>query len=186
MSRRLFRLSFLPLLLVGLTFAGCERSEMPGAAIDAQFSAQRASGHRKVPARGYAAGATTAAQVIGPAGGSVELAGHHLVVPAGAVSHPTRFTLRLVENGFVEVDLRAARASGPDAGADVGKKGFSRPVILSLSYDQAELSGDPEALVVAWVRPDGSLQPLRSSHDGEGRTITAPLDHFSRYVLSTP
>lgn len=186
MSRRLFRLSFLPLLLLGLTVAGCERSELPGAAFDPQFSASRGAAHKKVPARSLAAGAESTGKMIGPAGGSVELAGHLLVVPAGAVSHPTRFTLRLVENGFVEIDLKAARASGIGAGADVGKQGFSRPVILHLSYEQAELTTDPEALFVAWVKPDGSLQPLRSSHDAEERTITAALDHFSRYVLATP
>ena len=130
MSRRLCRLSLLPLLLLGLTLAGCERSELPGAALDTQFSAQRGAAHAEVPARGGAAGAESAARMIGPAGGSVELAGHRLVVPAGAVSHPTRFTLRLVDAGFVEVDLKAARASG-SAGArrrSAPGQGLPRPL----------------------------------------------------------
>lgn len=186
MSRTQIRLAFLPLLLLGLVLGGCERSELPGAASDPQFSAQQSAALRKLPAKARAVGKATAGEVIGAEGGSVELAGHVLTVPAGAVSHPTRFTLRLVENGFVEVDLRAARASGLQAGVDVGKQGFATPVILQLSYEQGEVRGDPAALIVAWVRPDGSLQPLRSSHDAEEQTITAPLDHFSRYVLATP
>lgn len=186
MSRSLIRLSFLPVLAAALFVSGCERAELPGAPSVPEFSARGAAALHRVPGRVPAEVATTAVQVISAAGGSVELAGHRLVVPAGAVARPTRFSLKLVESGFVEVDLHAVQSSGVGADLDVGKRGFATPVTLQLSYELAAELDNPGAVVIAWVKPEGTLQPLRSSHDRERRTITAELDHFSRYVLATP
>jgi hypothetical protein len=186
MFRGIFRLPFLSLLVAGLVLSGCEGGALPGAPSVPEFSASGVSPVHKVAGKHKAVGSTTVAAMIGSDGGSIELAGHTLTVPAGAVAHPTRFSLKLVENGFVEVDLRAAQASAAGQEVNVGKRGFATPVTLQLSYELAERVDDPAALFIAWVKPDGSLQPLRSSYDPATRTVTASLDHFSSYGLATP
>lgn len=186
MKHVLLRTSLLSLLGVSLLVAGCERSDLPGEAVVPQFAKSGPSSLHKAPGRHAPAEVPTAAAVIGPDGGSIELGGHRLTVPAGAVARPTRFSLQLLESGYVEVDLRASQRSKSGAEVSVGKQGFPTPVILELSYQHVEGVDRPDALVVAWVKPDGSLQPLRSTHDASARSIRAPLDHFSRFVLATP
>lgn len=181
-----FKLALLPLLTVSLVLAGCEGGELPGSPSVPAFSAAGLSAVHKVPEKATAAiPGGTSGVIIGPDGGAIELAGHRLVVPAKAVTRPTRFSMRLLDNGYVEVDLQAAQSSATGVETDVGKRGFARPVILSLSYSQAEVPGDLSRVVVAWVKPDGSLQPLKSTHDALKQSITAELDHFSGYVLAT-
>lgn len=186
MSKRLFRLPLFSLLVAGLALSGCEGGTLPGAPSVPEFSARGVSPVHKVQGQHKGGSSTTVATMIDADGGSLELGGHRLTVPAGAVTHPTRFSLKLVENGFIEVDLRAAQVSAAGKQVDVGKRGFATAVTLQLSYELAERVNDPASLFIAWVKPDGSLQPLSSSYDPDTRTVTAPLDHFSRYGLATP
>lgn len=180
------RLTLLPLLLAALALGGCERSDLPGSPSVPEFSAAGLHALRKVPEKvsTLTAGSASAA-VIGPEGGRIELGAHRLTVPPRAVSRPTRFSMRRVDNGYVEVDLRAAQASANGSEVDVGKRGFARPVVLSLSYAHAQVPEDLAGVVISWVKPDGTLQPLTSVHDARQQSITAELDHFSGYVLAT-
>jgi hypothetical protein len=181
-----FKFALLPLLTVALALGGCERVELPGTPSVPEFSSAGLHALHKVPERVRTATAgSTSGAIIGPEGGTIELAGHRLTVPAGAVTRPTRFSMRLVGNGYVEVDLRAAQASAAGGETDVGKRGFARPVVLSLSYAQAQVPEDLSRVVIAWVKPDGTLQPLTSEHDAQKQSIAAELDHFSGYVLAT-
>src|SRR5437870_2571290 len=46
-------------------------------------------------------------KLIGITGGSVTLLGHSIVVPSGAVTSPTFFTIVVLPTGYVEVSLLA-------------------------------------------------------------------------------
>lgn len=128
--------------------------------------------------------AVVVVQRIGSQGGTLVSGGHRLVVPAGAVSEPIVFRMRVREDA-VEVDLTA---TGPksDRENDVGSRGFAVPLRLELSYSGAESVSDPSRLQIAWVRDDGVLEALPSTVDPGARTVAAQLVHFSGYTLVMP
>lgn len=170
--------------VVALAPVGCDNADLtrqlrPEPAVEAEH---RAQGLQKLRSGRAAAAAapSKATRVFGPNGGVLEHDGHRLVVPAGAVSSPTQFSLTSVTDGFVEVDLRALNGK-----RDVGEEGFAVPVVLQLSYRDAQLPADPAQIAIVWVREDGTMEPLPSRVDLAAQTVTADLDHFSRYAAAT-
>lgn len=131
------------------------------------------AGLRSVRSEVGAAAKKLVSAVFGKDGGRLELGGHVLTVPAGAILAPTRFTMRLVPNGGVEVDLRAIQ---PVLG-NIGSSGFEIPVQLALSYAEVEGEIDPEDLVIVRV---GTGERLETTVV-DGSRVQADLDHFSRY-----
>lgn len=129
--------------------------------------------------RTFAALQEIGTEVISTAGGLLEVENHDLAVPAGAVLHPTVFSMTALEGTTVEVELRAWDVA---TGEDVGGKGFEKPVQLALSYADVEID-DPSDLVIVRIMPDGSRVPLETHLDRENQQVTAELDHFSRYGL---
>lgn len=125
-------------------------------------------------------------EVIGVEGGSIQLAGHTLTVPAGAVDEPTLFVLGVLPSGYVEVELHAFLADPLQGLVDVGEQGFKRPVTLSLTYSWASGVDDPEKLLILHLREDGVAEPVPSTVDTESRTVVAQLEHFSRYCMAMP
>lgn len=124
-------------------------------------------------------------RLVDASGGSLRLAGHALTVPAGAVEAPTVFVLEVLPTGRVEVELRAL-VSSPFGTEDVGERGFDRPVSLTLSYAWARGVEDPGDLQILHLRDDGIAEPLATRVDPVGRTVTADLEHFSRYCMAIP
>lgn len=128
----------------------------------------------------------SATKVIGLAGGTVQLFGHSIHVPVGAVSEPTIFTIRLVPNGYVEVDLTAL--GGVGGLIDVGGAGFALPVKLTLTYSRAtNVSNPAQLLILRKLGPgyDGAYEVLPSSVNTTTKTVEAELDHFSSYVMAS-
>jgi hypothetical protein len=123
---------------------------------------------------------------IGPAGGTFELLGHRVEVPAGAVRGPTMFSIAVVP-GTVEVELEAIAG-----GTDIGRRGFATPVRVSLSYARTSYGRNPpgvDHLTVLRVhsrRGFARFESLPTRVDEDSRTVTVELDHFSRYVLASP
>lgn len=113
-------------------------------------------------------------------GGELELLGHELVIPAGAVEKATYFVMIVLPGNAVQVELFAFDAQ---TGLDVGDAGFLTPVQLALSY--ADVSGikDPSQLVIVHVPHDGEPEPLATRVDEEAQKAHAELWHFSRYAL---
>jgi hypothetical protein len=120
---------------------------------------------------------------IGADGGELGVPGYRLVVPRGAVSQPTLFTFQSVNNGYLEVKLTAT-SGGSAVHNDVGQAGFAVPVALSIAYEPAGGVRSWLRLVVAWVRPDGELDPVPSFINPSAKTVTGKLDHFSQYVVA--
>jgi hypothetical protein len=122
-------------------------------------------------------------RVIGILGGSLSLAGHTVTVPSGAVSLPTVFTLTLLPNGYIEVEVEALQTSLLGRLINVGEQGFRKPVDLTLTYSRATNVTDPSRLKLMRVNPDGKHEILPSTVDFGRKTVTAKLDHFSRYCM---
>lgn len=188
MRRHWLRLSFLTVASAAITLSACDFSgdvrqsplEPAPAAHASARAVERVPGH--VPS--HVAGPTASA-LIDAQGGTISLAGHVLTVPAGAVSRPTRFTMAVVNEGYVEVELNATVPQPRGPGIDVGEKGFARPVTLQLNYSWASAEVDASRLQIVWVKENGSLETLSSTPDAGTKTVTANLDHFSKYAIGT-
>lgn len=123
-------------------------------------------------------------RLIGPEGGLIRLGGHLLEVPAGAVDRPALFSMLVLPTGYVEVELLAL-APLLSRVLDIGSDGFEEPVSLTLSYARATNVRDPDDLFVLRLNPFGRHEPLPSRVDKRRRTVTAELEHFSRYCLAS-
>lgn len=120
-----------------------------------------------------AAPSGTVAEVIGPEGGSVALGGVEVVVPPGAVDHPTSVWIRVP-------------ASDPDAAyviAEIGphNRQFLAPVIVRMPYAGTTAEGGP-AYVVWWDRTQWVPFATRITEDGR---VEAETDHFSTWSVQT-
>jgi hypothetical protein len=116
----------------------------------------------------------SAARWIGPEGGSVELPGFEVVVPKGAVSGPTRFSIRLpgtlleAKRAFAEFEPHGVR--------------FAVPVTIRLPYRGTSAEGRNPSIIwwdgAAWVRYSTTLRS-----DG---LVEALTDHFSVFGTEDP
>ena len=112
---------------------------------------------------------------IGPAGGSVEYYGFRIVVPAGAVSKVTMFTITLPKDGTV----RALAEFGPH------NVTFAQPITIELPYAGTTAEGyDAQALwydesANAWVDAGGTLS-------ADGQRVKTSVTHFSEYGTAEP
>ena len=187
--RRRGILLVLPTLLAGLLLSSCERPapapESPTAPAAAAHSSSLSSYTRiegRIPAE---IADLQVSKLIGVEGGSVNLAGHTITVPAGAVDQPTVFTLTLATNGHVEVDLSATVTDLLGNAVDTGSKGFRKPVTLSLTYAWASNVSDPSRLLILRLLDNGKVEALPSTVQPTGKTVTVQLDHFSKYCLAS-
>src|SRR5690606_21121475 len=104
-----------------------------------------------------------------------------LTVPLGAVSQPTLFVLTVLPTGNVEVYLLGTRSTLLGL-LNIGSLGFSEPVPVTLTYSRSTNVTDPSKLFVLRAKGlFGQPQPLPSTVDTVTQTVTADLDHFSRY-----
>lgn len=107
---------------------------------------------------------------IGPAGGSVEYYGFRIVVPAGAVSKVTMFTITLPKDGTV----RAIAEFGPH------NVTFAQPITIELPYVGTTAEGYAakalwyDAAAASWVDVGGTLS-------ADGQRVQATVTHFSEY-----
>lgn len=112
---------------------------------------------------------------VGPEGGTVTCGRHKFTVPAGALDEPTEFTMSIASLNAVGVDC------GPSMT-------FSTPVMLTLSYARTEYDqerGDIPELAIFYMAPDGTAEMLESIVNPGLLTVTARVDHFSRYILGS-
>ena len=120
-------------------------------------------------------------------GGSLEIHGHRLTVPAGAVSVPTVFTMLRLPNGVVMVHLFAVQPGLLGETLNIGALGFSTPVTVSLTYARATNVRNPQDLVILRMNPKGTGYPhevMPVVVDERTQTVQAELDHFSSYSMA--
>jgi hypothetical protein len=117
--------------------------------------------------------AATASAVIGPAGGTLRVGPHTLVVPPRALAEDVRITAFAPSDTVNSVDFQ------PD-----GLR-FRRSAALTLSYANCGVVSRLLPKRVAWITDDlRILEILPSVDDPLRRTTTGQLDHFSRYAVS--
>jgi hypothetical protein len=113
--------------------------------------------------------------VIGPAGGVIALGLHTLLIPPGALNTNFTFFMTYASNSGVAVDCNPSPFS------------FLLPVTLTLSYENTQYDGDGEdasQLQIMYMAPDGTLEAWPSTVDESANTVSAQIDHFSRYIIS--
>ena len=115
--------------------------------------------------------------VIGPRGGSLRVAGHRLMVPAGVLTEPTRFTISAPAGRQVKLELMANGAEHFQ---------FAAPVAVTISYDRCRRQ-HPDAAASVWFVDDSGttlLEPMVSKDDRNRKAVTFSTSHFSTYLVA--
>ena len=127
------------------------------------------------------------AGTIGPAGGRTDAqqGGVVLDFPPGAVPADTPIRVSRLTSGFDSAEVLASTAHdfGPDGIA------FAQPVLLTLTYDPAEIPADvsaTEVLSLAKFVGDELVPVPGSIVDPVARTVSAPVSGFSAFVAAYP
>lgn len=100
-------------------------------------------------------------------GGVITNGRYTLIVPPGALSAPTVFTVQDNRNGYIEVEL------GPHGSV------FNLPVTLVVSL--AGTNADRNTKLYWWDESNGMWVNMGGSTNPLTRTLTVPLPHFSKY-----
>jgi hypothetical protein len=113
------------------------------------------------------------ARPIGAGGASVAVDRHRLLVPRGGVGTTTTITMMEVASRSIRVEL------GPD-----GTR-FEKPATLTLSF--ARCGGVPRGFrnlqILQVDGNDSVIAVLPSTVNMRARTVSAPLDHLSGYLV---
>ena len=107
-----------------------------------------------------------ASRTIGPAGGSIELAGHRLTIPQGAVTRPARFTLT-APAGRNLVVVVTAQSNEPIR--------LSAPAAVTISYDRCERQNPEAGFTAVWSVNTLTDAPI-ATHDPSLMTVTFPVE----------
>ncbi len=110
-------------------------------------------------------------QTIGPNGGTIEVGNHTLVIPRGALKKKTKIT--------------AEQIAGRNNSIRFSPEGlqFKKPASLTMSYRNCLLVLIQKKIVYTDEKLN-ILEVLRSLDLFGRKTVTAPIDHFSRYVVA--
>ena len=115
---------------------------------------------------------------IGPLGGSVNVGGTRMVVPAGAVAEPTDFVLTLPASSTLELDISAA-------GHEHFR--FARPVTVTVSYAHCKSDAALAEQLSAWYVDSESgafLQDMGAIDSKRAKALTFETDHLSGYAIA--
>ena len=202
MMRMLRKLAFVPVLLLAVT--ACEKEADPIAAVapSAEIDpllggllggSSQPSGwviaNDPILSLGGVANAVSTGQLIGFGGGSISVLGHTLIVPPGAVTKPTLFTMVVLPTGKVEVDLLATVNTLLGV-LDVGSTGFAKPIPVTLTFSRSTNVGTHGAQIkvlrIKSLLGYGNYEVMPTTVDTTNKKATTALDHFSRYTLAYP
>ena len=108
---------------------------------------------------------------IGPNGGTIRFGASELSIPRGALKSYVQITAEQVSG-----DVNSVRFS-PE-----GLK-FARSATLTMGYSNCQRVKAPKQIVYT---DEGLkvLEVLKSSDSARGETVSAPVNHFSRYAVS--
>jgi hypothetical protein len=114
----------------------------------------------------------TGSAEIGPAGGVLRVGPHRLTVPPRALRQAVRISAVAPRGQYVQVKFEPQ-----------GLK-FERPTLLTMSYSECSLLS-PVRLKIVYVNDNLQiLEVLPTLTSVLTRTASAPVDHFSRYMLA--
>jgi hypothetical protein len=122
--------------------------------------------------------------LFGVLGGVLQLDGHTLIVPRGAVLQPTLFTMATPSSEVIDVELNVL-------GGDLLRGTLSRllrfetAVTVELSYARASNVTNPDKLMIVRLLENGRYEVVPSQIDKTRKVVTARLDHFSKYAMAS-
>ena len=110
-------------------------------------------------------------------GGTFKFGSHRLVIPAGAVLFPTRFSATVRAGEDIRVDLRAWNDLGTVS---------TFPIRVQLTINVADSNTDNLSGVgIYYLDPSGMTERMPTTVDPSGRNVTGYLNHFSDYIPGT-
>lgn len=112
-----------------------------------------------------------ARKTIGPEGGKIDVGSHTLVIPRGALGQKTTIT--------------AEQITGRTNSLRFSPEGlrFEKPAALTMSYKNCLVVLLPKHIVYTDEKLN-ILEVLRSLDLFQKKTVSAPIDHFSRYAVA--
>lgn len=119
----------------------------------------------------------TASATIGTPGGTLELDGHRLHVPRGAVRGPTKFDLTVPASNYMEVEVHANGQQHFN---------FQTPATLTVDYSRCTRSNVDGELLRIFVVDETTgeiLEDLGGVDDKVARTVTTVTPHLSGYSI---
>lgn len=115
---------------------------------------------------------------LGIDGGTLELDGHSITLPMGAVLLPTVLTLTVPAGKYVEVHI--------DANAQETFE-FELPVSIALSYERCTRSNIENTALTVWHIDEETkalLEHMGGTDDKTARRVTFTSDHLSGFVIA--
>jgi len=112
------------------------------------------------------------AAIVGPAGGTLHVGNHELVIPKGALDHEELITMEAPTSSLVDVRFEPHGLQ------------FQQPAELKLSYKGCVRPTSAD-LLVAYLGQGNQVLELPPSVDVKsGDEVDADIDHFSRYAIA--
>jgi hypothetical protein len=111
-------------------------------------------------------------QRVGPAGGVLQVGPHRLAIPRGALSRQVTITAEVPSDRVNSIRF------SPE-----GLR-FAQPAQLTMSYANCNLAILLPKRIVYTTESLSLLEILRSVDNVGQKTVSAPLDHFSRYAVA--
>jgi hypothetical protein len=110
-------------------------------------------------------------KVVGPKGARIKVGSHSLEIPAGALSR--------------DVTIVAEQVSDVTNSVRFSPEGltFAQPAELTMSYDNCFSTATPKRIVYTTDQLN-ILEQLRSDDRAQSKTVTSPIEHFSRYAVA--
>jgi hypothetical protein len=108
---------------------------------------------------------------IGPEGGILYVGTHRLVIPRNALSHRVRITAEQIPGKTNSVRFSPEGLQ------------FERPAVLTMTYNNCALVLLQKKIVYTDEQLK-ILEVLRSLDLFRNKSVTAPIDHFSRYAMA--
>jgi hypothetical protein len=110
-------------------------------------------------------------ETIGPEGGIITVGKHSLLIPRGALSEPVKIT--------------AEQMRGKTNSVRFSPEGlqFEKPAYLTINYENCALVLVQKRIVYTDEQLK-VLEVLRSLDLFRARSVSAPIDHFSRYAVA--
>lgn len=115
---------------------------------------------------------------IGLLGGTIDLDGHSMTVPDGALLTPTTFTLTVPKSNYVEIEIRADGEESFE---------FLDPVSITISYQRCTRSNIDNAELTAWqIDPltKELLEHMGGTDDKAERNVTFASGHLSGFAIA--
>lgn len=110
-------------------------------------------------------------EVIGPDGGVLNVGSHQLVIPRGALSSRVRITGEQIKGKTNSVRFSPEGLQ------------FERPAVLTMTYGNCALVLLQKKIVYTDEKLN-VLEVLSSLDLFKSKSVTAPIDHFSRYAVA--